>query len=423
MNIPSQYRLIFILSAIILLVSCEDKGTLEKLNDQVFIKLYGGVGSEEGFDFIQLDDGGFVIVGSTSSYNEGDIDVFVVRTDKNGDQIWANHYGDEMANVARSLTISANNTIVLCGETLQGNGRRDILVKEIDLSGAELRTLTHGSATEDEHGVDIVNAISDGYLILGNTIFGSIEQPDSSYFYLLEVDLNLQVKPNRDRPLIGRKNKLNTAAAVSIFQDQEYLCFGNTLDGGGGTNAPLGSQNMYIFKIPEVGDGTNSQNFFGTTAKEIGTAFTKVGGGYLLVGYQINGNRNLPYLVKVNNNLSLQPVWESVIDVPYKGVSISRTPTSVIEANDGNYLILMNSFVQPFGTEIGIMKVDVSGQNVIWENNFGSNNNDNCGKLIDLEEGGVVMCGSIGFGEENNEVINKMGLIKTNSFGELVPLD
>ncbi len=421
MKTESTYQYIILLLAfIILLPSCEDKGEFERLKKEVFIKLFGGVGSEEGNDFIQLDDGGFVIVGSTTSYAEGDKDMFVVRTDENGNEIWSNKYGDELMNIARSVVLSNNNTLIICGETVQENGRRDILVKEVDLSGNELNSLVHGTLEGDESGVDVIRAITDGYLVLGNNIFGSLENPDSSYFYLLEIDQSFQIKPNKDRPLIGDKNNINEAAAVQTYQDQEYLCFGTTKEGG--VNAPPGSKNMYFFKIGEIGDATNTQNFYGSTNDELGTAFTKVAGGYLLAGYQINGNRNIPFLVKVNSNLGLEPVWQIMIDEPYDGNVISRTPTSVIETNDGNYMILMNSVVQPFGSEIGLMKISFSGNEILWENAFGSNNNDLTGKIIENDEGGYFMCGSIGFGEENNEIINKMGLFKTNPIGELIPV-
>ena len=411
--------MLFIVSSYLFL-ACDTVDDLEKLNNQVFLKLYGGIGSEEGKDFIQLPDGGFVIVGYTSSYTEDDRDIFVVRTDQNGNEIWSNRYGDNLINIGNSVILTDNNTLIVCGETIQVNGRRDILIKEIDLDGNELNSLTHGEIDSDEYGTDIIKAISDGYLILGNSVFGNPINPDSAYFYLLEVDENLIVKPNRDRPFIGDKNNFNQGMAVSIYQGQEYLCFGTTKEGG--VNAPPGSNNFYIFKIGEIGDATNTQNFFGTNLNEIGTSLAKISGGYLLTGYQINGNRHIPYLVKVNDDLALNPVWQNTFDVPYNSSVISRTPTSVIETMDGNIVILMNSDIQPFGSEIGLMKINSSGQDVIWENSFGSNNNDKTGGIIELRDGQFVMCGSIGFGEENNEEINKMGLFKTNPFGELIPL-
>ncbi len=413
----------FLNSAMLILTTgfwfgCDDAESLEPYRNQVFIKLFGGTGSEEGNDFLQMNDDGFIIVGSTTSYDEGDKDVFIVKTDSVGNKQWTRRYGDQFDNLARSVILSSdNNSIIICGETQRENDRRDILLIELDLNGNLINQQNHGRAEWDEFGVDIIEAISDGYLIVGNNVdLGN--NPDSAYIYLLEVDENLQAKPNRDRPLVGDRAFFNEGASAMIYNDLNYLCFGTSQKGGG--SAPDGNENFYLFRILEQGNETGSPQFFGSNLREYGTSFTKVSGGYLLAGYQINGNRNIPYVVKVDGNLNF--VWERVLDVTYNNASISREPTSVIQTNDGGFLLLMKSLVQPYGSEIGLMKLNFTGDQIEWETSFGSQNNDLTGSVIQLSDDYFILCGSLGFGEENNTEINKMGLIKANPTGELVPL-
>ncbi len=72
---------------------CDTTSNVTPFQDQTFIKLFGGNGSEEGKDILPLSDGGFVLVGSSSSETAGGKDVYVLRTDNIGNVVWEKKYG------------------------------------------------------------------------------------------------------------------------------------------------------------------------------------------------------------------------------------------------------------------------------------------------------------------------------------------
>lgn len=69
---------------------------LVKLNaqgDTLWTKTYGGGLEEEIRQVQKTTDGGYVLVGYSTSYSGSDEDVFIVKTDAQGNEIWSNTYG------------------------------------------------------------------------------------------------------------------------------------------------------------------------------------------------------------------------------------------------------------------------------------------------------------------------------------------
>lgn len=107
--------------------------------------------------------GGYISVGfstwgeDTSNLN----DVYVVRTDDNGDKIWENTYDIAGANGiddGRSIIELSDNTgFVITGTTDLGTGNFDIFLMKIDCDGGVLWTRTYGG-TEEEQAMDLVEA-------------------------------------------------------------------------------------------------------------------------------------------------------------------------------------------------------------------------------------------------------------------------
>lgn len=61
--------------------------------NEIWYKQFGGGGYDKASSILETEDG-YLIVGSTSSYGNGNYDVFVIKTDKEGRKQWQNTYGD-----------------------------------------------------------------------------------------------------------------------------------------------------------------------------------------------------------------------------------------------------------------------------------------------------------------------------------------
>jgi len=55
--------------------------------------VFGGEGIEEGYDVIQTSDDNFLAVGSTDSFNAAGTDLWIIKVDEEGNEVWNHLYG------------------------------------------------------------------------------------------------------------------------------------------------------------------------------------------------------------------------------------------------------------------------------------------------------------------------------------------
>lgn len=61
--------------------------------NEIWFKQFGGKSYDKASSILDTGDG-YLIIGSTSSYGNGNYDMLVIKTDKKGNKLWQNTYGD-----------------------------------------------------------------------------------------------------------------------------------------------------------------------------------------------------------------------------------------------------------------------------------------------------------------------------------------
>ncbi|MEL7002909.1 MAG: serine hydrolase domain-containing protein [Bacteroidota bacterium] len=61
--------------------------------NEEWAKRFGGKSYDRASSIISTSDGGYLIIGSTSSYGKGNYDIWLIKTDKKGKELWNRAYG------------------------------------------------------------------------------------------------------------------------------------------------------------------------------------------------------------------------------------------------------------------------------------------------------------------------------------------
>jgi hypothetical protein len=92
---------------------------IDAFGNEQWNRTYGASGDDRGESVVQTIDGGYVITGHTDSYGAGDDDVWLIKTQNDGNELWNRTYGyvDPGFDAGRSLDVSNDGGFVIVGET------------------------------------------------------------------------------------------------------------------------------------------------------------------------------------------------------------------------------------------------------------------------------------------------------------------
>ena len=113
----------------------------DSLGDTTWTKTYGGVDFDKATSVQQTTDGGYIIAGMTKSYGAGNMDVYVIKTNENGETLWTKTYGGNNYDLASSLKQTTDGGYVIAGLTASfGNGNYDYYLIKTDINGDTIQT-------------------------------------------------------------------------------------------------------------------------------------------------------------------------------------------------------------------------------------------------------------------------------------------
>jgi hypothetical protein len=134
-------------------------------------KSLGGFVNDVGKSIVQLSDSSYVITGYSNSFGNGGYDVYTVRTDKDGTILWQKAWGGNDWDFGYDIVKTADGNVVICGTTQSlGNGKKDGFVVKYDIAnGNVLWQKTYGGKEDDEFKGMTLDNTTQNVLVTGYT--------------------------------------------------------------------------------------------------------------------------------------------------------------------------------------------------------------------------------------------------------------
>ena len=196
----------------------------DDLGELIWSKTIGGCGWETGNSVCLLPDGGYVIAGETTSGQAGSRDMYLIRLDSSGNILWEKTFGGSGVDTAESVCTTQNGDILVCGYTESfGNGESDIYVVKTDSDGEVLWEKTFGGAGP-ETGDCIVPDVNNNFLIAGST--GSYTSNRDAF--LVQIDSEGELIWSDYYGDEGGEEGYDRATSVCLLSDGGYALAGES---------------------------------------------------------------------------------------------------------------------------------------------------------------------------------------------------
>ncbi|MFT6717749.1 MAG: hypothetical protein ACJAY8_000130 [Sphingobacteriales bacterium] len=144
--------------------------------EKAFSQYIGGAKNETAKSFCHLVDS-YYLIGSTRSYGEGSEDVYTIKINPALNTEWERTWGYPSQDAGMQIIPTKDNKLVYTAFSWESPGpgfREDLFVSKTDLNGEEIWT-THFGGSDTDRPFDIIQTNDSGYVITGlRKVIGSL---------------------------------------------------------------------------------------------------------------------------------------------------------------------------------------------------------------------------------------------------------
>ena len=343
--------------------------------DTLWTQTFGGNEFERGSCVQQTTDGGFIITGYTGSYGSGSLDIWLVKTDANGNEIWNETFGGYSSDSGRSILQTSDGGYIIVGNTNSfGAGDNDIWLIKTDASGNEIWNQTFGGVLAD-YGSSVLQTADGEYIIAGSTDnFGSGDRDA----WLIKTDNN----GNEIWSQTFGGSLSDAANSLAKTADGGYIIAGYTDSFG------AGNSDVWIVKTDSNGNEIWNQTYGGALNDIACSVQLTIDGGFIISGItcSFGDDDGDALLIKTDSNGN--EIWSQTY-----GGNLTEYAQSILNTNDSGYLFA--GYTDSFGagnSDVWVVKTDPNG-NEIWNQTIGYELDDMAFSIQSTSDNGYILTG------------------------------
>ncbi|UEC42621.1 MAG: hypothetical protein METHAR1v1_760006 [Methanothrix sp.] len=268
------------------LLSTDPKGI------EIWNETHGGPGDEEAMAVVATVDGGYAITGGTNSFGAGDFDIWLIKTDSTGVEEWNRTYGGPGYDWAYSIEKAKDGGYLILGETTSlGAGGMDLWLIKTDSLGAPVWNRTFGGG-EDDGGRSIQETDDGGYIITG---FSESFGRGGMDLWLLKVDSDGNEEWNRT--FGGSKDDMGQS--VRQTKDGGYVLAGGANSPSTAT-PPTGD--AWLIRTDRSGTPIWGRIYsFGDASYDLATTVRETDDGGFIVAGRSSEGKSSAWLIKTDD--------------------------------------------------------------------------------------------------------------------------
>jgi hypothetical protein len=158
----------------------------DSTGDTLWTKTFGGSADEWGHSVQQASDGGYIVTGNTSSYGAGMQDIYLIKTNSLGDTLWTRAFGGSKDDYGESVLQTTDGGYIVVGTTTSYDTvASDIAVLRTDSLGDILWSRRFGEEHHNERGSSVQEVEGGDYIIVGSSGACGVEISD---VYIVRID-------------------------------------------------------------------------------------------------------------------------------------------------------------------------------------------------------------------------------------------
>ncbi|MCB0399717.1 MAG: hypothetical protein KDD26_08885 [Winogradskyella sp.] len=411
--------IIYCFISLILLSCSSDDASPSNKGQLTFAKTLGGTKNDSAQSVVATSDGGYAILGYTQS-NDNDItdkqdesfDYWVLKFDANDQLQWQKTYGGSLDDRGNDIIQTSDGGYAILGyssstdgDTSGNAGLQDYWLVKLNLDGNISWEKSFGYQGADS-GIAMIETNDQGFLVTGILdVTASGGEGNSSRtanrhaggdYWALKLDNSGNLEWSR---YFGG-NFTDTPYGTVQTNDNGFIIVGSSDSEDTDISSNIGTYDFWAIKISATGDMIWEKSFGGSQIDEARAIVKTNEGNYIIAGDTRSNDNNVSqnkgaadlWLIKISTEGSL--IWEKTI-----GGSNFDVARAIKNSQNNGFLLSGSSRSSDMDVsenngqnDAWVLKTDNNG-NLVWETSIGGANIDFAYDVAELTDGSVIAVG------------------------------